>query len=114
MCDLPVEERPLYRLHQHGSDALATSELLALLLGTAEAPGLAAELLTTFGNLHQLARANKARLLQIRGIERRRQGGCWPSWNLRAVACKYRRWTNGRVSAARRRRRNSCVHAWGI
>ncbi|MEZ4643271.1 MAG: DNA repair protein RadC [Chloroflexota bacterium] len=68
VCDLPVEERPLYRLHQHGSDALATSELLALLLGTAEAPGLAAELLTTFGNLHQLARANKARLLQIRGI----------------------------------------------
>ncbi len=68
VCDLAAEERPLYRLHQHGSNALSTSELLALLLGTAEAPGLAAELLTTFGSLHQLARASKARLLQIRGI----------------------------------------------
>ena len=37
VCDLPTEERPLYRLHQVGSSALATSELLALVLGTADA-----------------------------------------------------------------------------
>lgn len=68
ICDLPAEERPLYRLHQHGSDALATTELLALLLGTADAPGLAADLLATFGSLHQLARASKAQLLKVHGI----------------------------------------------
>jgi DNA repair protein RadC len=68
VCDLPAEERPLYRLHHHGSNALATTELIALLLGTADAPGLAQELLDTFGSLHQLARANKAQLMRLRGI----------------------------------------------
>lgn len=68
VCDLPAEERPLYRLHQHGSDALATTELLALVLGMSEAPGIAADLLDRFGTLHRLARASKAQLMQIRGI----------------------------------------------
>jgi DNA repair protein RadC len=68
VCELPTEERPLYRLHHAGSTALSTSELLALVLGTAEAPGLAADLLTTFGSLHQLARAGKNQLMRVRGI----------------------------------------------
>ena len=68
ICDLPAEERPLYRLHQHGVEALSTTELLALLLGTAEAPRLAQELLDRFGSLHQLARTNKAQLRRIHGI----------------------------------------------
>lgn len=68
LCDLPLEERPLYRLHRHGSDALATAELLALVLGTAEAPGIADELLTRCGSLHQLARTSKEQLMRIRGI----------------------------------------------
>ena len=68
VCDLPVEERPLYRLHHHGTDALATTELLALVLGTAQAPGLAQDLLGRFGSLHQLARANKEQLMRLRGI----------------------------------------------
>ena len=68
ICDLPAEERPLYRLHQHGVEALSTTELLALLLGTAEAPRLAQELLDRFGSLHQLARTNKAQLQRIHGI----------------------------------------------
>ncbi|HUM67603.1 MAG TPA: JAB domain-containing protein, partial [Chloroflexota bacterium] len=68
VCELPAEERPLYRLHRAGSSALATTELLALMLGTADAPGLAADLLDAFGSLHQLARANKAQLLKVRGI----------------------------------------------
>jgi hypothetical protein len=58
ICDLPAEERPLYRLHRHGTDALASTELLSLVLGTAEAPGIAAEILSKYGSLHQLARAN--------------------------------------------------------
>jgi DNA repair protein RadC len=68
VCDLPAEERPLYRLHHAGSSALATSELLALVLGTADAPGLSADLLDAFGSLHQLARASKAQLMKVRGI----------------------------------------------
>ena len=68
ICDLPAEERPLYRLHQHGSEALAISELLALLLGTAEAPGVAADLLARFGSLYGLARARKEQLMKVRGI----------------------------------------------
>ncbi len=68
ICDLPAEERPLYRLHHHGSNALSTTELLALLLGTANAPGLSEALLRRFGSLHQLARANKEQLMHIHGI----------------------------------------------
>lgn len=68
VCDLPTEERPLYRLHRAGSRALATTELLALVLGTAEAPGMADEILSQFGSIHQLARASKAQLMKIRGI----------------------------------------------
>lgn len=68
ICDLPPEERPLYRLHQHGTEALSTTELLALLLGTAKAPGLAQDLLDEMGSLHQLARARKPQLLRISGI----------------------------------------------
>jgi DNA repair protein RadC len=66
--DLPVEERPLYRLHHAGAGALATTELLALVLGTADAPGLAQELLVRFGSLHQLARAGKGQLMRVHGI----------------------------------------------
>ena len=68
LCDLPAEERPLYRLQQHGSDALSTTELLALLLGSADGPGLAQELLSQYGSLHQLARTSQERLKQFRGI----------------------------------------------
>ncbi len=68
VCDLPAEDRPLYRLHHCGSEALATGELLALVLGTSDAPGLAQDLLDRFGSLHQLARAGKEQLMQIRGI----------------------------------------------
>ena len=68
VCELPIEERPLYRLHHVGAGALATTELLALVLGTTDAPGLAEELLIRFGSLHQLARAGKAQLMRVHGI----------------------------------------------
>jgi DNA repair protein RadC len=66
--DLPAEERPLYRLHQVGAGALSATELLALLLGTTDAPGLAEELLARFGSLHRLARAPRSTLTRTRGI----------------------------------------------
>lgn len=68
ISDLPAEDRPLYRLNRHGTNALSTAELLALVLGTAAAPGLSADLLARFGSLHQLARANKEQLMKQRGV----------------------------------------------
>jgi len=68
VCDLPAEDRPLYRLQQVGASALSTSELLALVLGAPRGPGMAERLLSRFGSLHQLARAGKAQLLQVHGI----------------------------------------------
>ena len=68
VCDMPTADRPLYRLHKNGANALASLELLTLALGGAEAPGLAADLLARFGSLHQLARASKAQLMHLRGI----------------------------------------------
>ena len=59
--DLPAADQPLYRLEQHGSSALSNAELLALVLGRADALDLAQELLIRFGSLHQLALANQRR-----------------------------------------------------
>ena len=66
--DLPLNDRPLYRLAHVGGSAMSTSELLALVLGTPDAPGLADDLLRHFGNLHELARATKPKLTRIHGI----------------------------------------------
>ena len=70
ICDLPREEQPLYRLQHHGSDALATSELLALILGTTNGLRVADNLLTTFGSLHALTTASEAQLRRFHGIGR--------------------------------------------
>lgn len=66
--DLPAADQPLYRLEQHGSSALSNTELLALVLGRADALDLAQDLLIRFGSLHQLARANQQALTRVRGI----------------------------------------------
>lgn len=66
--DLPPADQPLYRLEQHGSGVLSNAELLALLLGRADALDLAQELLVCFGSLHRLARASRAALKRVRGI----------------------------------------------
>jgi DNA repair protein RadC len=66
--DLPATDRPLYRLEQHGSGVLSNAELLALVLGRADALDLAQELLIRFGSLHELARASKHVLTRVRGI----------------------------------------------
>jgi DNA repair protein RadC len=66
--DLALEDQPLSRLNQVGVAALATSELLALLLGCA--PDLGSDLLGHFGSLHRLARAPRSHLMQRHGIGR--------------------------------------------
>ncbi len=72
--DLPPGERPRERLLNRGAEALATDELLAILLrtGTAghSALDVAGQLLKQFGSLETLARAGVEALAQIRGVGR--------------------------------------------
>lgn len=72
--DLPAGERPRERLLAKGAEALATEELLAILLRTGAA-GLSAldaarQLLKRFGSLDHLARARVEELAAQRGLGR--------------------------------------------
>jgi hypothetical protein len=48
--------------------------LLALILGTADAPGLAQTSRDRFGSLHQLARTSKAQLMKVHGTGEAKAG----------------------------------------
>jgi DNA repair protein RadC len=70
--DLPAEERPRERLAKYGPEALATAELLAILLRTGtpkqSALGLANRLLSNFGSLRGIATAAIEQLATIPGL----------------------------------------------
>jgi DNA repair protein RadC len=70
--DLPPSERPRERLQRHGVEALATAELLALLMGRGirgESVMITAQrLLAEFGNLQNMASASVEELSKIKGI----------------------------------------------
>lgn len=70
--DLPVSERPRERLKSRGEEALSSQELLALVLGRGSKNdsvlALAQRLLSSFGNLNNLALASFEELLKIKGI----------------------------------------------
>lgn len=70
--DLPPSERPRERLRAKGAEALATEELIAILLraGTAGVSALdaARQLLKQFGTLDALARAKLEQIAAVRGI----------------------------------------------
>ncbi len=69
---LPSESRPRERLARHGSEALSTIELLAILLGNGtrnrSVLTLAADLLGQFHTIQQLSKATLAELCSIKGI----------------------------------------------
>ena len=69
---LPIESRPRERLARHGSAALSTVELLAILLGNGtrnrSVLTLAADLLGQFHTLQQLSGATLAELSSVKGI----------------------------------------------
>ncbi|HSX11835.1 MAG TPA: DNA repair protein RadC [Chlamydiales bacterium] len=69
---LPAHERPRERLARHGSDALSTIELLAILLGSGterrSVLELAGDLLAHFGSLAALSEASLEELKQVKGI----------------------------------------------
>lgn len=69
---LPPEERPRERLAHHGSEALSTIELLAILLGSGTQSRsvleLAADLLSHFQSLQRLSEASLEELQDVKGI----------------------------------------------
>ncbi|MFW6082770.1 MAG: RadC family protein [Chloroflexota bacterium] len=70
--DLPTQERPRERLARCGEQALSTTELLAIILGTGvggeSALRMAGRLLSTYDGLPGLARASFAELRAERGL----------------------------------------------
>ncbi len=72
IADLPPAARPREKLLQHGPQALADAELVALLLRSGvrgcNALQLGQRLLDTFGGLHGLLHAPAGRLRGIRGL----------------------------------------------
>jgi DNA repair protein RadC len=69
-----LSEQPLYRFQTNGTGVLSDGELLALLLGSADALDLARELLTRFGSLQAVALASKVQLMKVRGIGKAQAG----------------------------------------
>ncbi len=69
---MPKEERPRERLTRYGSQALSSSELIAILLGNGTRGSsviqLAQVLLSHFGSLESLADATVIELCQVKGI----------------------------------------------
>jgi DNA repair protein RadC len=72
--EMPEGERPRERLASKGPDALSKEELLAVLLRTGTKGRsvllVASDLLKTFGNLHDLARATIDELQSVPGVGR--------------------------------------------
>ncbi len=72
VLDLPAEERPRERLYRYGPEAMSTSELIAVILGSGTKGNpvlqLAQELLIRFKNLRGLSEATVAELCEIKGL----------------------------------------------
>lgn len=72
--DLPNEERPRERLVRQGAEALRNSELIAILLRTGlkgqSAVQVAESMLTRFGSLDALSRADLQEIQSVKGVGR--------------------------------------------
>lgn len=72
MQAIPVSERPRERLLKHGPEAMSSTELLAIILGsgTKDVPviQLAQTLLTKFGSLQAIAKATVQELCEVKGL----------------------------------------------
>lgn len=69
---LPIGDRPRERMMTHGPERLSDSELIAVLLGsgnrTQNVSDMAGDLLETYGGLHGLGRATRAKHAVLDGV----------------------------------------------
>ena len=68
VCDLPPDDQPIYRIKQVGARAMASQELLSLVIGSQQSYGLAGDLLATFGSLSEIANQPTITLTKVHGI----------------------------------------------
>jgi len=68
VCDLPVSDRPLYRIIQLGGNDLTNIELLSLIIGTENSLTLAQNLIIQFKTLENIKFATIEQLTTIKGI----------------------------------------------
>jgi DNA repair protein RadC len=72
IADLPLDERPRERMHQHGLSRMSDADLLAILLGSGtegkNAIELAMEILAEGGGVPLLAKTDLDQLLKTRGV----------------------------------------------
>ena len=66
--DLPLRERPVYRLHHVGAAALGLSELLAAIIGGNKQIEIAHALLARYDSLSDIAKASPQELAQVTGL----------------------------------------------
>ncbi len=74
VCDLPLTDRPLYRLSNLGGNYLSNVELLALVIGTEQSIVLAQQLFTKFKSLESIHKASIQELTSIKGIGKNQAG----------------------------------------
>lgn len=68
VCDLPITDRPLYRLSQLGGNYLTNIELLSVIIGTDQSIAIAQLLFVRFKTLENIRKATIQELTQIKGI----------------------------------------------
>ena len=68
VCDLPLTDRPLYRLTHIEKKYLTNVELLSLIIGTDQSITIAQQLFSTFKSLEDIHKATVQELMQIKGI----------------------------------------------
>lgn len=73
--DLPLRERPAYRIHHVGPTACSTLELLAAVIGGDRQIEVAQVLLARYGSLAEIARAGPHELAQVDGLGPARAAG---------------------------------------
>lgn len=68
VCDLPIPDRPLYRIAQLGGNYLTNIELLSLIIGTENSLTLAQNLIIKFESLENIKFATIEQLTTVKGI----------------------------------------------
>lgn len=68
VCDLPLTDRPLYRLTHIDKKFLTNIELLSLIISTDQSITIAQQLFASFKTLENIHKATIQELMQIKGI----------------------------------------------